>query len=156
MERTETDFELHVVGGSYGAPVNPPAKSYVLTQYEGEGEKRSYLFVKRVMDIVGAFCGLLLLSPLFLIIAIAIKLDSKGPVFFTHNRIGQYGKRLPLYKFRSMVSNAEELMNQFTPEQKREFESNYKLNNDPRITKVGAFLRKTSLDELPQYSPGNS
>ena len=105
---------------------------------------------KRVIDVILASVALILLSPLFAIIAIAIKIDSKGPVFFAHKRIGKNGKIIKLYKFRSMVINAEELIKSFTPEQMREYKENYKLTNDPRITKVGKFLRKTSLDELPQ------
>ncbi len=112
--------------------------------------KRIYLFIKRFFDIVLSLVGLILLSPIFLIIAIIIKLDSKGPVFFKHKRIGKNGKQIGVYKFRSMVINAEELIAKFTPEQKKEYETNFKLDNDPRITRVGKFLRKSSLDELPQ------
>lgn len=112
--------------------------------------KKVYIKVKRVIDVILASIALILLSPLFAIIAIAIKIDSKGPVFFAHKRIGKNGKIIKLYKFRSMVINAEELIKAFTPEQMREYKENYKLTNDPRITKVGKFLRKTSLDELPQ------
>lgn len=112
--------------------------------------KKVYIKIKRVIDVISASVALILLSPLFAIIAIAIKIDSKGPVFFAHKRIGKNGKIIKLYKFRSMVINAEELIKSFTPEQMREYKENYKLTNDPRITKVGKFLRKTSLDELPQ------
>ena len=112
--------------------------------------KKVYIRIKRVIDVILASVALILLSPLFAIIAIAIKIDSKGPVFFAHKRIGKNGKIIKLYKFRSMVINAEELIKSFTPEQMREYKENYKLTNDPRITKVGKFLRKTSLDELPQ------
>ena len=112
--------------------------------------KKVYIKIKRVIDVIFASIALILLSPLFVIIAIAIKIDSKGPVFFTHKRIGKNGNIIKLYKFRSMVINAEELIKSFTPEQMREYKENYKLTNDPRITKVGKFLRKTSLDELPQ------
>ena len=110
----------------------------------------AYKAVKRIFDIVFSLIGLILLSPVFLIIAIIIKLDSKGPVFFIHSRIGEKGKPIGIYKFRTMVNNAEDLIKSFTPEQKEEFERSYKLENDPRITKIGNFLRKTSLDELPQ------
>ncbi|EGT3617146.1 sugar transferase, partial [Clostridium perfringens] len=89
-------------------------------------------------------------SPLFLILYIWVKVDSKGPAFFGHKRIGKDRKYIDVYKFRSMVSNAKEVFDNFTPEQKAEFEKNFKLDDDPRITKCGAFLRKTSLDELPQ------
>lgn len=102
------------------------------------------------MDVILATIALVVLSPIFLIIAIAIKIESKGPVFFKHTRIGKNGKIIKLYKFRSMVINAEELIKSFTPEQMQEYKENYKLTNDPRITKIGKFLRKTSLDELPQ------
>ena len=112
--------------------------------------KKVYIKIKRVIDVILASVALILLSPLFAIVAIAIKIDSKGPVFFAHKRIGKNGKIIKLYKFRSMVINAEELIKSFTPEQMREYKENYKLTNDPRITKVGKFLRKTSLDELPQ------
>ena len=112
--------------------------------------KKVYIKIKRVIDVILASVALILLSPLFVIIAIAIKIDSKGPVFFAHKRIGKNGKIIKLYKFRSMVINAEELIKSFTPEQMKEYKENYKLTNDPRITKVGKFLRKTSLDELPQ------
>lgn len=112
--------------------------------------KKVYIKIKRVIDVILASVALILLSPLFAIIAIAIKIDSKGPVFFAHKRIGKNGKIIKLYKFRSMVINAEELIKSLTPEQMREYKENYKLTNDPRITKVGKFLRKTSLDELPQ------
>lgn len=112
--------------------------------------KKVYIKIKRVIDVILASVALILLSPLFAIIAIAIKIDSKGPVFFAHKRIGKNGKIIKLYKFRSMVINAEELIKSFTPEQMKEYKENYKLTNDPRITKAGKFLRKTSLDELPQ------
>ena len=113
-------------------------------------EKEVYLYVKRALDIIISLIGLILLSPVFIIISLAIKLESKGPVFFFFFCIGKNGKTIKIYKFRSMVQNAEDLIKNFTPEQMKEYKENYKLTNDPRITKVGNFLRKTSLDELPQ------
>lgn len=113
-------------------------------------KKPVYDFVKRVIDLFCSFVAFVLLSPFFIIISIAIKATSKGPVFFVHRRVGKNGKPIGVYKFRSMVHNAEELMVNFTAEQKAEFQKNFKLQNDPRITKVGGFLRRTSLDELPQ------
>lgn len=107
-------------------------------------------YTKRILDFVLSIIGLIVLSPLFLIIAILIKTGSKGTVFFKHKRIGKNGKEIYIYKFRTMVENAEDLIKQFTPEQMEEFKANFKLENDPRITKIGKFLRKTSLDELPQ------
>lgn len=112
--------------------------------------KPIYDFVKRVFDIVCSLIGLIVLSPVFIILSILIKTTSEGPVFFAHKRVGKGGKTIKIYKFRSMVTNAEELIKQFTPEQKAEYEKNFKLENDPRVTKVGNFMRKTSLDELPQ------
>lgn len=112
--------------------------------------KPVYDFVKRFADIICSAIAIILLSPFFIIISIAIKATSKGPVIFVHNRVGKNGKKIGIYKFRSMVINAEELIEKFTPEQKEEFKKNFKLKNDPRITKIGKFLRKTSLDELPQ------
>ena len=134
---------------------NVVANIYALENTEESNEnilKRQspYRYIKRFMDVILATIALVVLSPIFLIIAIAIKIESKGPVFFKHARIGKNGKIIKLYKFRSMVINAEELIKSFTPEQMKEYKENYKLTNDPRITKIGKFLRKTSLDELPQ------
>ena len=110
-----------------------------------------YLFTKRAIDFIGALVGLILLSPIMVIVAIAIKLeDPKGNIIFGHMRVGKDGKMFPCLKFRSMFSNAEEMKKNFTEEQKREYAETFKLKDDPRITKVGKFIRKTSLDELPQ------
>ena len=118
----------------------------------GDEKKKEgfYLFVKRVTDILGALIGLILLSPIFLIVAIAIKLDSKGPIIFGHTRKGLGGKDIKVYKFRTMYENSKEIFDNFTEEQKQEFYKNFKLDNDPRITKIGDFLRRSSIDELPQ------
>lgn len=110
-----------------------------------------YLFMKRLIDIVGSLTGIILLSPLFLVLGIAIKIeDPKGSIIFGHRRVGKDGKLFPCYKFRSMFDNAEEMKKNFTEEQKKEYAETFKLKDDPRITKVGKFIRKTSLDELPQ------
>ena len=106
--------------------------------------------IKRLFDIIVSFLGLLILSPLFLLLTILIKCDSKGPVFFIQKRVGRNGKKFGIFKFRTMRINAEELIASFTPEQLKESKENFKLKNDPRITRVGKFLRNTSLDELPQ------
>lgn len=113
--------------------------------------KWHYLIFKRIFDILSCLCGLIVLLPLFFITAIAIKFeDPKGRVFYSHYRIGKNGVEIPVYKFRSMFSNSDELFERFTPEQKAEFEEFQKLKNDPRVTKVGRIIRKTSIDELPQ------
>ena len=110
-----------------------------------------YIFIKRMLDILGAILGIIVLSPFFIIVALAIKVeDPKGKVIFGHMRVGKNGKQFPCLKFRSMYSNAEEMKENFTEEQKQEYAETFKLKNDPRITKVGKFIRKTSLDELPQ------
>ena len=112
--------------------------------------KKVYLAIKRLIDIIGSLIGLILLNPLYIIIAILIKFDSPGKVVFGHTRKGKGGKDIKVYKFRTMYSNASEIFESFTPEQKEEYYKNFKLDNDPRGTKLGGFLRKTSLDELPQ------
>ncbi|RDY27480.1 sugar transferase [Romboutsia weinsteinii] len=106
--------------------------------------------MKRVLDIVGSFIGLILLSPVLLIVAILIKLeDPKGKVFFAQERNGQYPKTFNMYKFRSMVHNAEELLEQLQGQNEMDGPV-FKIKEDPRITKIGKFIRKTSIDELPQ------
>jgi exopolysaccharide biosynthesis polyprenyl glycosylphosphotransferase len=112
--------------------------------------KKGYLIAKRIMDICGALIGLICLSWLFLIVALLIKLeDPKGPVFFKQVRVGKEGKEFYMYKFRSMVTNAEELLESLLPLNETTG-AMFKMKNDPRVTKVGKFIRKTSIDELPQ------
>lgn len=109
-----------------------------------------YLATKRIIDIVGSLFGLILLSPLFLIVAILIKLeDPKGKVFFSQERNGRYPETFKMYKFRSMVHNAEDLLENLT-DQNEQTGPVFKIKEDPRITRVGKFIRKTSIDELPQ------
>ena len=112
--------------------------------------KKLYLTFKRCFDIISSLLGLIVSLPIFLVISIAIKIEDKGPIFYKHKRIGKNGKFIYLYKFRSMVINSQEILENFSKEQKEEFEKYFKLDNDPRITKVGNIIRKTSLDELPQ------
>ena len=107
----------------------------------------------RVLDISCILFALPFILVAFLIITILIMLDSEGPVFYRQTRIGRYGRRFYVYKFRTMVQNADELLQKYlaeSPELKAEWLATHKLKNDPRITRVGAILRKTSLDELPQ------
>lgn len=107
-----------------------------------------YLFVKRAADIICSLLALIFLSPLFLAVSIAIKKDG-GPVFFMQQRIGKDGKAFRMYKFRSMVVNAEEMLKEL--QSKNEASGPvFKIENDPRVTKVGRFIRKYSIDELPQ------
>lgn len=109
--------------------------------------------LKRLFDIVATICGGLLISPILLAIAFWVYHDSPGPVIFKHRRVGRNGKEFNCYKFRSMCVNSKEVLEHLLatdPEAKAEWDKEFKLKNDPRITKSGAFLRKTSLDELPQ------
>jgi exopolysaccharide biosynthesis polyprenyl glycosylphosphotransferase len=110
----------------------------------------SDFWIKRVFDLIGSTVLLFIFSPLYLLIAVLIKLDSKGPIFFRQDRIGLHGKKFKIWKFRTMVTNAEKL--QAALEAKNEIKDGilFKLKDDPRITKVGKFLRRYSLDELPQ------
>lgn len=109
-----------------------------------------YLFFKRAMDIIGSLCGIILLSPLLIIVALAIKIeDPKGSIFFSQQRCGKDNKLFPMYKFRSMVSNAEELLEELMEHNEMDGPV-FKIKDDPRITGVGKFIRKTSIDELPQ------
>jgi lipopolysaccharide/colanic/teichoic acid biosynthesis glycosyltransferase len=108
-----------------------------------------YLIIKRVIDIIGALCGILVLSPIMIVVGILIKLDSKGGIFFIQNRVGKDGRKFIMYKFRSMCADAEYLLDKF--QDKNEMSGPmFKIKEDPRVTKVGKFIRKTSIDELPQ------
>jgi undecaprenyl-phosphate galactose phosphotransferase len=124
---------------------------------------RSSLFVKRGFDLIGAIFGLVLLLPLFVVVGMLIKLDSRGPVFYRHERVGRGGRRFPLFKFRTMrleycrgaEYGGEDADREFgrlmaDSRLRAEFEKSYKLTNDPRVTRIGSVLRKTSIDELPQ------
>lgn len=125
--------------------------------YIGKAIERSQISIynttKRILDIIGAAFGLILSVPIFLIIcALYLFGENKGPIIFSQARIGQYGETFKIYKFRSMVVDAEQVLKSNKALYKKYIENNYKLDpeEDPRITKVGRFLRKTSLDEIPQ------
>lgn len=114
---------------------------------------KSNRIIKRMFDIVVTICGGFFILPFMLFIAVIIYLDSEGPIIYKQKRIGQNGKEFNFYKFRSMVKNAdtilEEYLNTYESE-KIEWQKNFKLKNDPRVTKIGRIIRKTSIDELPQ------
>lgn len=118
-------------------------------------ENRLNRIIKRAMDIIGGFLGTLLLIPLTLGIYIAnLMVNDKGPIFYAQKRIGKDGKIFTIYKYRSMVVNADKKLNKYlreNEEAREEYRQYKKLKEDPRITKVGKFLRKTSLDEFPQF-----
>ena len=109
-----------------------------------------YIVLKNIVDKIIAIILITISIPLMIIIAILIKLDSKGKTIFKHKRLGKNGKIIYVYKFRTMKKDAEKMIKNFTPEQRKEFNENFKLKNDPRITKIGKKLRRLSLDEIPQ------
>ena len=115
-----------------------------------ERESKLYLFIKRSIDRICSLAGIIVLSPVFLIVAVLIKIeDPKGSIFFCQERNGQHPNTFKMYKFRSMVNNAEELLKDLQHKNEQTGPA-FKMADDPRITKVGKFIRKTSLDELPQ------
>lgn len=113
---------------------NASVKKYYDILYK----KRLSLFMKRIFDIVLAIIILIILSPLFIVLSIAVKIDSNGPIMFRQTRVTQYGKRFKIFKFRTMVDNADKIGSQITTK------------NDKRVTRVGKILRKYRLDEIPQ------
>lgn len=123
---------------------------YSVLTYSMNRTSYKRLFIKRGLDILGGIVGLIITGIVTLFLAPAIKIDSKGPVFFSQTRIGKNGRRFKIYKFRSMYMDAEERKKEL--EDKNEMNGlMFKMEDDPRITKVGAFIRKTSLDEFPQF-----
>lgn len=130
--------------------MNSEVLEFELEGYSFSITRDVYLKFKRVIDFLIALLALVLFSPVFIIIALCIKFTSKGSVIYKHKRVGKEGKDIYLYKFRTMVSDANHFEKYFTKEQMEEFQKNYKLDHDPRITKVGRVLRVLSLDELPQ------
>ena len=130
MERLQTDTEQEIV------------QIY-------RKENILYDISKRTLDIIASIIGLILLSPIIAVVAILIKLESEGPIIFSQKRIGLNGKEFKMYKFRSMVQNAEELKEKLKKQNEMSGPM-FKMKNDPRVTKVGKFIRKTSIDELPQ------
>ena len=121
--------------------------------YQNRLKSKYRQIVQQVFNYLLALLSLPILLPLIALFAILIKKESKGPVFFTHDRIGQHGKVIPTLKFRSMFHDSKERLEKLLEENadiREEWESTYKIKNDPRVTKMGTWLRKTSLDELPQ------
>jgi lipopolysaccharide/colanic/teichoic acid biosynthesis glycosyltransferase len=144
---------------SSGRPSNPALYPDLFSPSK---DRRSVVMIKRAMDIAGSAVMLLLCAPIFVAIAVAIKLSSQGPVFFRQQRVGQFGQHFTFLKFRSMRTNNDhsvhkEFITKFIASQASRQSTNgngegvFKLTNDPRITPVGRFLRRTSLDELPQF-----
>ncbi|MGG4145912.1 sugar transferase [Paenibacillus algorifonticola] len=119
--------------------------------YEKRKSLRLYLMAKRAVDIIGAATGIMILSPILILVAVLIKLeDPRGKIFFYQTRVGRNERTFKMYKFRSMVSNAEEMLEDLLSQNEVEG-AMFKMKEDPRITKIGRFIRKTSIDELPQF-----
>ena len=144
-------------GRSVSAPLYPDL-------LEEEEKKKTSLIIKRVMDVVGSGAALFFFAPLFLVLSVGIKLSSKGPVFFRQPRVSQYGKHFTFLKFRSMkVANNDSIHKDYVKNfiagkadaapgaEGQKKAPVYKITNDPRITAIGRFMRRTSLDELPQF-----
>lgn len=142
-----------------GSPSNPALYPDLLSSRK---ERRSVLLIKRAMDIAGSLLMLILCGPVFLVIALAIKASSKGPVLFRQQRVGQYGQHFTFFKFRSMKADNDhsvhkEYVTEFITSKASKQPANgngegvYKLTSDPRVTRVGRLLRRSSLDELPQF-----
>lgn len=124
--------------------------NYTVISYTMFRSSYKRLFIKRIFDIIGGFVGLILTGIITIFLAPAIKLDSPGPVFFSQTRIGKNGRRFKIYKFRSMYIDAEERKKELM-DQNEMSGLMFKMEDDPRVTKVGKFIRKTSLDEFPQF-----
>lgn len=111
--------------------------------------------LKRIIDIIGALVGIIILIPMTVVLYIVnFMVGDRGPIFYSQNRIGKDGKIFKMYKFRSMVMGADEKLEKYLEENeeaRKEYKINKKLKNDPRITKIGMFIRKTSIDEFPQF-----
>lgn len=120
------------------------------TTYQADTGNGIYKFVKRAFDFIAALAAIVAISPLLLIISAIVYLGDPGPVIYGQVRIGKNGKAFKMWKFRSMYKNADKMLDQLTDEQRQQYITEFKIDNDPRITPVGNFLRKTSLDELPQ------
>lgn len=146
QEITETQ-ELRVQKLNYNSVKS--IKVTVNGKVIGIKRKPIYNFLKRIFDIFSSLLAIILLSPLFLVVAIIIKCSSKGPVFYCANRVGKFGKPFKMIKFRSMYIDADQRLNELLKYNETDGPT-FKMKNDPRITPVGKFLRATSIDELPQ------
>lgn len=146
FEQTEVTENNQVNSEIYGLIVFRKSIKYI---------KYINSFFKRIMDIVGSIVGIVILIPLTIVVKIINILNKDfGPLFYSHERIGKNGKHFKMYKFRSMCMNSQEVLEKLLAEDeeiRKEWEEHRKLNDDPRITKIGKILRKTSLDEFPQF-----
>lgn len=139
----------------YGAALTPAGRFWLSLQFQEQRLRAEWLAhgteaLKRVFDVAVSFALLLLLSPLFVLIAVAVWVEDGGPVSFAQPRVGQYGRRFKMYKIRSMCLDAEARLQELLQKNQHQEGITFKLKDDPRITRVGKLLRKYSLDELPQ------
>lgn len=154
---TNTFKHIQVLPDIPGLPVHSvstkPLSDYLTLNITNNLKKRSNQIIKRAFDLGATLLGGLLISPLLVLLVILIRIDSKGPVLYSQNRLGKNGKHFRIWKFRSMVKDADAALERHLaahPKLREEWEHTHKLTNDPRITRVGKILRATSLDELPQ------
>lgn len=125
------------------------AEERILINHKKIESRKSYHFIKRTFDVILSVVGLVVLSPLMAVIAYKIKSEDNGPVFYKQVRVGKDGRHFEMYKFRSMVTNADQLLEKLRDQNEIDG-AMFKMKHDPRITKIGHFIRKHSLDELPQ------
>lgn len=129
------------------------SEKLIMLKIKNNLARRRNRILKRFFDLFLTICGGLAISPILLLVTILVAIENKGDIIFAHKRVGKHGKLFPCYKFQSMVPDAQKKLLDYLathPDAKQEWEESFKLTNDPRVTKLGAFLRKTSLDELPQ------
>lgn len=130
--------------------VNSTSKEFYGTVIQECNKNVVYLFTKRVFDIICSSLALIILSPLMAVIALIIYAEDGYNPFYMHERVGKNGKLIKIYKFRSMKKYSGKLEDILTPEQIEQYNKEFKIDNDPRITSIGKFIRNTSIDELPQ------
>lgn len=131
------------------AKIEKPDPIFLAESYDLRKRKPAQWFLKRCIDISGSLFGIVMLFPLLAAVALAIKLESPGPVIYKQKRVGLRGQIFEMYKFRSMHQNADAMLTQLL-EQNETNEAMFKMFNDPRVTRIGRFIRKYSIDELPQ------
>lgn len=150
LEGIKVSLAVDIFELKYAKAIQTDIDGYPLITFERTPGRLWQLIVKRVFDLICSGIALILLSPVFLFIFLAVKFTSEGPVFFTQLRCGMNGRKFNLYKFRTMVLNAEAQLEELKNQNEMDGPA-FKMANDPRVTKIGKFLRKLSLDELPQF-----
>ncbi|MCX5762510.1 MAG: sugar transferase [Gemmatimonadetes bacterium] len=140
----------HVFRYQRSLPLNQKTAPYGFLHYATQATKPVSRIVKRAVDVLGSALGLVFLAPVFALVALAIRLDSRGPVFFWQTRVGERGRPFMILKFRSMRVDAEQLKASLLAQNEHATGPVFKMTHDPRITRVGRFIRKLSIDELPQ------